>query len=322
MVFEWLKVWDGWWRCGLGTRRPLRLSSGVRRGSLEPSKPKPPAWGDGCPSPQTPLGKGVVGGRRSVASHRWSEDQAGVLLSARRLEVEFCWGERCLVEVIGWGVECSFGGEDQEDAFDFPFEAGFGGVAGSGLGLFQSKRMGGEVVDGGGEGLGVVGGDEGSGGGDLVEDFPLSGGVGGDDGEARLEVLEEFVGDGQVAAGGGGLFQGEADVVVGDAGGEFVVGDGGVEVNAGEPVVGNLGGDPGLGVGGKGSSQVDFDGGFDVGEGGEQGFQAAPWADGLGKPVEANRAIAPLPHRSWPHGKHVIDHGGWCHLMGDRQGHR
>jgi len=32
------------------------------------SPPKPPDWGDGCPSPQTPLGKEILHGRRWVAS--------------------------------------------------------------------------------------------------------------------------------------------------------------------------------------------------------------------------------------------------------------
>jgi len=32
------------------------------------SPPNPPDWGDGCPSPQTPLGKEILQGRRSVAS--------------------------------------------------------------------------------------------------------------------------------------------------------------------------------------------------------------------------------------------------------------
>ena len=84
----------------------------------------------------------------------------------------------------------------------------------------EGSAVGEQRVKRGGEGAGLVCGDNHAGCRIVGEDFALAGGVARDDGEAGVEVLENLVRDGEIAVENKRLLEGEADVVAGDEGRE------------------------------------------------------------------------------------------------------
>lgn len=107
----------------------------------------------------------------------------------------------------------------QARGFAFPAVVILGEVAGGEATGEEGDGIGEELVEGGGERSGLVQRHEQACGGMVGENLTLAGRIGSDDGETCAEVLEDFIGDGEIAVGDESLFEGEADIVLGDEGG-------------------------------------------------------------------------------------------------------